>query len=254
MILEARTLLRSAAAWERRQDEVGGRNPQRWRRFFPEWRQRPEKNGHGSASAAHAARFPVSASSTDQAALSSVPPCVVETDAVDRWFKDEVHLHDSSLKAYLRASFRSVRDVDDIVQESYLRIWKAKLSRPIESTKSFLFSVARHLAIDVVRKGKTFPVDSLGDLSDLPVLQDTAGALDGLCYEEKVELLAAAFLDLPPRCRKIMTLRKLHGIPNAEIAAAMGISERTVENQITRGTRLCRKFLVERGCTTFLRE
>jgi RNA polymerase sigma-70 factor (ECF subfamily) len=76
-----------------------------------------------------------------------------------RWFADEVHRHELALKAYLRGSFPSVRDIDDVVQESYLRVWRARLAHPIHSTKSFLFQVARHLALDLVRRDRVSPID-----------------------------------------------------------------------------------------------
>ncbi|HRE79927.1 MAG TPA: sigma factor, partial [Opitutaceae bacterium] len=67
-----------------------------------------------------------------------------------RWFTTEVHAHEASLRTHLRAAFPRARDVDDLVQESYLRVWKAQASRPILSAKAFLFKVARHAALDLL--------------------------------------------------------------------------------------------------------
>lgn len=69
-----------------------------------------------------------------------------------QWFANEVHAHASQLKAYLRGAFPSVRDVDDVVQESYLRIWKARAIHPIESAKTFLFTIARRVALKQAMK------------------------------------------------------------------------------------------------------
>jgi RNA polymerase sigma factor (sigma-70 family) len=171
-----------------------------------------------------------------------------------RWFRDEVYPLDSALKAYLRRSFRSVHDFEDLVQESYLRIWKARLVRPIASTRSFLFQVARHAAIDVLRRRESAATDSVGDPASLAVIENRPDAAEQFCYEEKVELLAAAFLQLPARCREVMVARKLEGLSNREIAQKLGISEGTVENQITRGTRLCRAYLEQHGVHSFTRE
>lgn len=182
-----------------------------------------------------------------------MPPGGLSPDG-QRWFTDEVHAHESSLKSYLRMSFPSVRDVDDVVQESYLRIWKARLSRQIVSTKSFLFQVARNLAIDAIRHRQTAQTESLGEMGELPVVEDKPDSASRLCYQEKVELLAAAFLQLPPRCREIMTLRKLENASVREIAARLGVSEGTVENQITRGTKLCRDYLRRHGVDGFERD
>lgn len=54
-----------------------------------------------------------------------------------------MHAHDEQLKSYLRLAFPTVRDVDDIVQESYLRTWRRQSSQPIRAAKAFLFTVAR---------------------------------------------------------------------------------------------------------------
>lgn len=184
---------------------------------------------------------------------STLPPPSRASEQT-RWFAEEVHSHESSLKAYLRGSFPTVRDVDDLVQESYLRIWKARLARPIASTKSFLFQVARRAAIDVLRRKVVAATETLGDLSVLAVMDDRPNTAEALSYDEKIELLAAAFLRLPARCREIMTLRKLRGWSHREIALQLGISERTVESQITRGTKLCETCLRERGVAGFSRE
>lgn len=170
-----------------------------------------------------------------------------------RWFADEVHPHDAALRGYLRGAFPRVRDVDDVVQESYLRIWRARMARPIAATKSFLFQVARRVAIDRVRRTQAARTESLGDLSALAVLDERAGADEALTYAEKVELLGEVIVSLPRRCREIMILRKLHRVSHAEIAARLGISERTVESQVTRGMKLVAERLRARGVEGFER-
>ena len=56
-------------------------------------------------------------------ALSAPHHAAIPLDRA-RWFKEEVHSLDTRLKSYLRGSFPSV-DVEDVVQESYLRTWLA---------------------------------------------------------------------------------------------------------------------------------
>lgn len=168
-----------------------------------------------------------------------------------RWFQEEVHTHDAALRAYLRAAFPKVRDVEDVVQESYLRIWKARLVRPIASSKSFLFQVARHFIIDAVRRERTAQIESLGEMGALSVLEDRHNAVESLTYAEKVSLLAEALASLPARCREIMILRKFKNVSHAEIAARLGISDRTVESQITRGMKLVAARLRDRGLHGF---
>jgi len=179
----------------------------------------------------------------------SLPHFQSDETAADRsrWFTEDVYTHDSSLKAYLRASFPAVRDVDDVVQESYLRVWKARLSRPIHSTKSFLFQVARHLAIDRVRRQRVAPVEEKTALSELLVTEEAPGAADACCASDEFALLAEAIHALPKRCRAVMVLRQIEGIPQKEVAARLGLSELTVQKHVVLGLRRCEKFLRRRG-------
>ena len=170
-----------------------------------------------------------------------------------QWFNAQVTPHDSALRGYLKVTFPKVRDVDDVVQESYLRVWKARMERPIAATKSYLFQVARRVIIDRARRAQVARTESLGDLSELGIVDDNASTAETLSYAEKVELLGQALASLPRRCREIMVLRKFHNVSHAEIAARLGISERTVESQVTRGMKLVADRLRDKGVEGFLR-
>ena len=172
-----------------------------------------------------------------------------------RWFSEEVHPHDSHLKAYLRGSFPSVRDVDDVVQESYLRIWKVRAAQPIRSAKAFLFTIARRLALDSIRRERTSLIDAVGDLSRLRVLHERPDSAKAAGMQEKLRLLADAIERLPARCRDVVVLRKLQGISQKDVATMLGISEKTVESHFTRGMKRSEAFLRERGvCGLFTDE
>lgn len=164
-----------------------------------------------------------------------VPPASAARDPA-RWFHDEIHAHDSQLKAYLRGSFPAVRDVEDVVQESYLRIWRARASRPIESAKAFLFRVARNVAVDLLRRGRSSPIEPHGEVSDVPALDEVRGAADQPTTEERIELLVTALERLPKRSREIVILCKLQGVSYRQAAERLGISEKTVAEHVYRGT------------------
>ncbi|WP_158277528.1 sigma-70 family RNA polymerase sigma factor [Opitutus sp. ER46] len=164
-----------------------------------------------------------------------------------QWFAQEIQAHDGQLKAYLRSAYPSVRDVDDVVQESYLRIWQRHATKPITSAKNFLFSVARHLAVDLLRRKQISPITAVTDLAALNVMDESAATVETTCTREEVALLLQAIDQLPHRCREIMILRKLQGVPQREIAQRLGLSEQTVQVQIGRGTRRCEEFLRARG-------
>jgi RNA polymerase sigma-70 factor (ECF subfamily) len=168
-----------------------------------------------------------------------------------RWFTEEVHPHESSLRAYLRGSFPAIRDVDDVVQESFLRIWRARAARPIHSARAFLFQVARHLALDLVRRERVAPFVPVRDLSTLPVLATGPDAATAVSDHEKLLFLADAIEALPARCRQIVILRKLQSIPQREVASRLGLAEKTVEAQLARGLARCEDYLRRRGVSSW---
>ncbi len=165
-----------------------------------------------------------------------------------RWFADEVHLHDSSLRSYLSRSFPVAREnVDDLIQESYLRIWKARAVQPIQSAKAFLFRTARNAALDLVRRSRTSPIDQLSQLEDLAVSEDRPDAAENAGRRERVRLLAEAIAALPGRCREIFILHKVTGHSRKEVAAQLGLSDRTVGLQTERAVKRCAAYLRKRG-------
>ena len=76
-----------------------------------------------------------------------------------------------------------------------------------------------------------------------------AGAVaETVARNQEIELMTQAIHALPDRCRQVMTLRNVYGLPQKEIAAQLGISVRTVEAQMTIGIRRCTEF-VRRRCS-----
>jgi RNA polymerase sigma factor (sigma-70 family) len=154
-----------------------------------------------------------------------------------RWFCHHVQPHERSLKAYLRGQFPSVRDVDDVVQEAYLRIWKARIAKPILSSKRFLFQIARHLAVDRIRRDRISPIDRVTDLAEVTVIDQRPTGAEAACTRDELRLLAEAIHQLPTRCQEVIILRQIHGVPQKEIAARLGISVLTVQVHVVKGLR-----------------
>ncbi len=182
--------------------------------------------------------------------VSPPPNAPGESASVDqtRWFAEEVQPHESSLRSYLRGAFPTVRDVDDVVQESYLRLWRARTAHPIQCARAFLFGIARRLAVDVIRKERrTTAHNVVMDFGTLGVLEEKADPAEAICAQQEIALLAEAIHALPARCREIMILRKLDRLSHREIAQRLGISVATAEVQIYRGMEKCTCYLRSRG-------
>lgn len=166
---------------------------------------------------------------------------------LSRWFSEEVQPHEPMLRSYLRGVFPSVRDVDDIVQESYLRVWRTRASQPIRCVRGFLFQVARRLALDTVRRDRISPIETGRDLAGLPVFIDEPDAAATAIQEELKRHLIEVVGALPNRYREIVIMRKFEEIPQKVVAARLGLSERTVENLLARGIVKVEAALIARG-------
>lgn len=163
------------------------------------------------------------------------------------WFANEVHRHDLQLKSYLRGAFPAVRDLDDVVQESYMRVWRVRALQPIRSAKALLFTVARRLALDALRRGRVSPVVAVPDLGALAVTAEGVDSMEAACTSEEIALMAAALETLSPRTREIIVLRKFRHLSQKEVAQKLGISELTVQEQVYRGLRRMENLLKKRG-------
>ena len=175
-----------------------------------------------------------------------MPPQDPETS---RWFAAEVAPHEGSLRAYLHRQFPRHPDIDDLIQETYARLLQAREHGPLRAPKAFLFSTARNAAFDFFRRRKVVAIDGIAEIESLPVLEDRPGVPETVCHDQELQLLAEAIQALPARCRQVITLRKIHGLSHAAIAAQLGIAENTVNAQVALGVLRLRDHLRARGVT-----
>ena len=63
------------------------------------------------------------------------------------------------------------------------------------------------------------------------------------------EVLEAVLAILPPKCRDIFLMAKLQGMKYREIAEKLNLSEKTIENQMTKAIKMLRTYVAEHGLT-----
>ncbi|MSU48371.1 MAG: sigma-70 family RNA polymerase sigma factor [Opitutus sp.] len=164
-----------------------------------------------------------------------------------RWFAVEVLPHEAALRAWLQARFPSVADHDDLVQESYTRLVQAHATGPIACPRALLFVTARNLALNRLRHQRVERPEGATEIDALAVADDRAGIPETLVQAEDFQLLVRAIESLPGRCRQIITLRKIYGLSQKEVAARLGIAEHTVEAQGGIGLRKCIEYFRRHG-------
>ncbi len=168
-----------------------------------------------------------------------MPPLDSDTH---EWFSEHLEPHEGMLRAWLRSRFGDESEIDDIIQEAFMRVLKAKRKTKIASPKAFLFATARNLALGGIRKRAYRGEQNLADFNEMDVLDAQENITAAVVRSEELELLTKAIQSLPTRCRQIITLRKIYGMPQKEIARELGISVNTVETQGTIGMRKLGEF------------
>jgi RNA polymerase sigma-70 factor (ECF subfamily) len=172
-----------------------------------------------------------------------MPPTDSETS---RWFAEEVQPHEPVLRGYLRR-IAMWSDIDDIVQDTYTRLLRARETNSIRKPRALLFATARNAARDLFRRRAVARTVSVAETDYLSVSDDRPGTPEVVSRRQEVTLLEAAIAALPERCRAVLILRKFEHLSHREIAARMGISEHTVEAQLTKALHRCEEFFAANG-------
>ena len=150
-----------------------------------------------------------------------------------------------TLKSSLKRIMSNHHDIDDVIQETYLRAIASNTSNSIKDPEAYLFRTSRNIAINqqskMYRRLETAllpkELDMVsGLMGDRPLESD---------YESKQQFaeFCLAVSQLPIKCRKVFVLRKVYGFSQMEIAEKLGISVSTVETHITKGMQRTRQMV-----------
>jgi RNA polymerase sigma factor (sigma-70 family) len=170
---------------------------------------------------------------------------------LQQWMAAEVLPHESGLRAWLLRNHPSLRsDLDDIVQEAYLRLIRAKAAGPIRCPKTYLFGIARNVALGLHRKKRDVTFTPVSEIKAADTITAEEGDVVAMVtHEQDIALMIEAIKSLPDRCREIAMLHSIEGLSYQQIAARLGIAEETVRVQMARAVKKCIAFLRERGQT-----
>ncbi|MCH6257541.1 sigma-70 family RNA polymerase sigma factor [Puniceicoccaceae bacterium K14] len=169
-----------------------------------------------------------------------------------RWFVDEVLPQERELRSWLSARFGSAGEVDDMIQEVFSRILKAHESGPIANPRAFLFVTARNLALNQLRHMRYERPGGAREIDPLSIVADVNSPPEAVAKEEELQQLIQAIQSLPKRCRQVVTLRKIYGLSQKEVAKRLGISVHTVEAQGSIGLRKCIEYFRSHGYLSHL--
>lgn len=136
---------------------------------------------------------------------------------------------------------KSAEDADEIVNDTFLTIWEKKDQLLLDETvKSYLYTIVRNKSLNFIKKKKLSEV-ILDDEFEIASVESSV--IDHLQARETEKMILEIIEKLPPKCRQIFVLSRKEHMNNKEIAVLLELSEKTIENQITRAIKIIRDSL-----------
>ena len=131
-----------------------------------------------------------------------------------------------SVYRFIRGNLRDEERANDIVQDTYERLWRHVSELEYTIVKSWLFSTAYHIMIDIIRKEKR--------MTNLDISHESEMIYESH-YSDLDEILHKALELLPEQQRTVVMLRDYEGYSYHEIGVITGLSEAQVKINIYRG-------------------
>lgn len=122
---------------------------------------------------------------------------------------------------------------EDVVQETMINVWtKAGFYDPAKgSALAWIFTIARNLRIDRIRRETSRPISELGDF-DAP--SDDRGSEEIVLQKDEARTVTRALSKMPPEQMEILALSFIEDVTQAEIARRLGLPISTVKSRMRR--------------------
>jgi RNA polymerase sigma-70 factor, ECF subfamily len=162
----------------------------------------------------------------------------------------KVRTFELTMWPHMRAAYNLARwlvrnnhDAEDIVQESFLKAFKAQESFRGGEARTWMLSIVRNTALDFLRRDKASAAVPLGAKGYEPE-DDSPNPERELVDQSRREQVRQAIAQLEPEFREVIVLREIEGLAYKEISAVLDIPMGTVMSRLSRARNL---LLVELG-------
>lgn len=162
----------------------------------------------------------------------------------NRIFEAFESCRDGLVRSIMKMSVKQ-QDVDDILQETFIRVLHSDAKQQINSPKDYLFVVSRNL---VLKKLMQQSKDIHTEIDEALIENDVDNTVEKELYQKlKFERFIEVLNSLPEKNRRAILLRKLYCLSHKEIAKKMNISVSSVEKDIAKGLKQCKQSLCAQG-------
>lgn len=146
------------------------------------------------------------------------------------------------LRRYVARILHDRTEAQDVAHDAYSRVYRTMAEREIEQPQGLLYTTARNLAFNHLRRRGIGPVRAEDNVIELAT--STAPGVESIVMaRQEWAATEAAIHQLPLGCRAVLLLCRFEGLTHREAADRLGISPKTVEKQYARALRLLRATL-----------
>jgi RNA polymerase sigma-70 factor (family 1) len=157
-------------------------------------------------------------------------------------FQQAFYQHYEPLCRYANTLVKEYDSCEDIVQETFLRVWEKKQELiGTDGLNFYLFGAVRNNCLSFLEKRQKNIISEFRgeELAEMPV-EKSPGMDTGKDYNT---LLQEAMEHLPPKCREVFVLSRVSDLTYQQISDTLNISIKTVENHMGKALRILRSFV-----------
>lgn len=176
---------------------------------------------------------------------------MVTASEIKKEFEGIFRQYYKSLCSYAFTILKDAVNSEDVVQDVFIKVWEnQKFQIGEDQIRYYLFTAVRNNCLNWLKKNNKHLIQELKEEDAIEEIKITAG------NEEKKEdpgsLISHALKQLPPKCREVFVLSRISGLTYQQIADSLGISKKTVENQMGKAIGVLRVFVRENGVSLII--
>lgn len=160
-----------------------------------------------------------------------------QRSSIAAWVAREILPHEPGARRWAQRRWGNLVDVDDVIQEVYCRISALDSVDHIDNGRAYLFRALQAVVMDSLRRTKVANTRPMTEIDWFDVVDESPGAdrhVEGIQELGRVTNLLS---ELSQTCRRVIELRRIHGLSQRETARQLGVTENVVENHVARGIR-----------------
>ncbi len=156
-------------------------------------------------------------------------------------FEQVFHAYYKALVGYARTILKDSDDAEDMVQQVFITVWEKRSAMEIHtSLRSLLYRAVHNACLNRIKQQQV----RSGYAKEVIQLHRESGATeDRMQQKELQKKIEQAMEHLPEQCSKIFKMSRFEQLKYQEIADQLGLSIKTVENQMGKALKVMREQL-----------